>query len=229
MRTPHRTLLALPLAVAALLAGAAPAPAATVPLPLPGLCLQAGDVAIGDCPTEGPDAGDVQEPGDPDLTRRGCRNALLRPTEDNLRHIRRATVCLVNKERKKRDRKKVKAHRTLRKAAVRYADEMVEEGFFDHVSPEGSTLTSRVERTSYLRSSRIRRWYLGENLAWGTGSRATPLEIVESWMDSTSHRRNILTKRFRELGVGVVIGTPEGGPGDGATYVHVFGRRIKRG
>ena len=193
------------IATFAVLVCARSASAATVPLPLPGLCLEAGDLKVGDCPGEVGDAPgpDDARPGDRSLTRRGCKNALLVPDDDNLRHIRRATVCLVNKERTKRDRAKVKAHSTLGKAARRYADEMVEEEFFDHISPEGSTLSSRVKRTSYLRSSRIRRWYLGENLAWGTGERATPLEIVDSWMDSKGHRANILRKRFRELGVGV--------------------------
>ena len=46
-------------------------------------------------------------------------------------------------------------------------------------------------------------------------------------MESKGHRRNVLRKTYRELGVGVVLGTPEGAGGTGATYVHVFGRRIR--
>ena len=39
---------------------------------------------------------------------------------------------------------------------------------------------------------------LGENLA---GGQRTPKQVVEAWMDSPTHRANILNKDFRELGV----------------------------
>jgi uncharacterized protein YkwD len=50
-----------------------------------------------------------------------------------------------------------------------------------------------------------------------SGSLATPRAIVHAGMHS-AHRRNILQRRFRVVGVGVKRGTPVAAPGDGITY-----------
>jgi uncharacterized protein YkwD len=42
-------------------------------------------------------------------------------------------------------------------------------------------------------------------------------------MHSAGHRRNILDRSFREIGIGIAIGSPRGG--SGATYVNEFGHR----
>jgi len=64
---------------------------------------------------------------------------------------------------------------------------------------------------------------VGENIAWGSGSLATPREIERGWMRSPRHRANILSQRFREIGAGVAAGTPE--RAGGATYTTDFGTR----
>lgn len=156
---------------------------------------------------------------------RGCANARVVPAATNLASVRRATICLLNRERSSRGLRKLRVHASLSAVSRRYARQMVRDGFFDHVSPGGSTMTSRVKASSYLRSVK-RSWALGENLAWGMADLASPLAIVDAWMDSDGHRRNILDRDFREIGIGVVLGTPEGGRGgSGATYVTEFGLR----
>jgi uncharacterized protein YkwD len=42
-------------------------------------------------------------------------------------------------------------------------------------------------------------------------------------MRSPGHRRNILTRGFREIGIAIVDGAPVGGVGDAATYATEFG------
>jgi uncharacterized protein YkwD len=103
---------------------------------------------------------------------------------------------------------------------------MVRQRFFEHTSPDGGTFLSRIMRTSYLRGS-LKRWSVGENLAWGVGARATPESIVKGWMNSRLHKRNIVNARFDELGLGVALGAPRAGVGSGpaATYVNEFGMR----
>jgi uncharacterized protein YkwD len=157
-----------------------------------------------------------------------CADANLNPSEENRARLAKATLCLVNKERTKRGRVRLKANSTLARVASTYARQMVAGGFFDHVSPAGTTLVERVRRTSYLRD--VSSWSIGENLAWGTGRLGTPAETVRAWMESPGHRRNILEPRFREIGIGVKIGVPVrvNGASGGATYTHVFGRRVKR-
>jgi uncharacterized protein YkwD len=95
---------------------------------------------------------------------------------------------------------------------------MVSRGYFDH-----GNFVARIINSRYVgpRSA----WSLAENIAWGTGSLATPAQIVRGWMNSPGHRANILNGRFRDIGVGVALGAPAGGVRDGATYTTDFGRK----
>jgi hypothetical protein len=69
-------------------------------------------------------------------------------------------------------------------------------------------------------------WEIGENIAWGEGSYATPAAIVGSWMQSVYHRANILSASFAEIGIGIAPGGPVGSsPPNAATYTTNFGSR----
>lgn len=211
----------------ALAVAAAPAAAADPVLPALPVCVQTDVLpAIGSCTPAPPTDAPAEKPAKKKSSKSGCRNTALRPGKDNLDRVNRAVLCLLNRERTKRGRKKLRSHRTLSGVAERYADQMVREQFFDHVTPDGVTMLSRIKGTSYLAGD-LARWSVGENLAWGTGSLGTPKRIVRSWMASPGHRRNILDRSYREIGLGVVLGTPRD-PGAGATYVNEFGRRIRR-
>jgi len=151
----------------------------------------------------------------------GCAGATLKPTAGDAARVHHATLCLLNRQRASRGLPRLREQRSLTGAARRYARLMVRRRFFDHVSPGGSTMAERIKRTNYLDDTRG--WSLGENLAWGSRSRATPVQIVAAWMHSAGHRRNILDGGFREIGIGIALGSPTGGAG--ATYVNEFGRR----
>jgi uncharacterized protein YkwD len=153
---------------------------------------------------------------------RSCPGAGARPTATNTAQVGHATLCLLNRQRAAHGLPRLHAHPALARAARSYALLMVRQRFFDHVSPGGSTMAQRIKRTRYLRG--VRGWSLGENLAWGAGASAAPASIVRAWMRSPGHRRNILDRTFREVGIGIVPGAPTGTPG-GATYVNEFGRR----
>jgi uncharacterized protein YkwD len=150
-----------------------------------------------------------------------CANADLVPDASNIAGAKTATLCLLNAERSARGLSRLTSDGQLGKAAQRYSASMVRQRFFDHVSPSGSTLDSRVRRgTSYLRGG-VRGWSLGENIAWGAGDH-------RSWMRSSGHRRNILDRRFRHIGIGVATGAPgdvQGQPA--ATYTTDFGSRVR--
>jgi uncharacterized protein YkwD len=152
-----------------------------------------------------------------------CANEGLVPAVGNLRKVRRATLCLLNRERTSRDLVALRGNRKLRRAATRYARQMVAQDFFAHVSPTGSTFIERIRATDYLDNANG--YDVGENLAWGGGSQSTPREIVASWMLSQGHRANILKPAYREIGVGIALGVPLVDGGSGATYVNEFGRR----
>jgi uncharacterized protein YkwD len=151
-----------------------------------------------------------------------CTAADTTPTAANLDQVRHATLCLLNDQRRLHKLHPLRANARLQRGADAYSAEMVAGGFFAHVSPRGSTLVSRVRRTGYL--SRRHRVTLGENIAWGSGPLATPRLTVRAWMRSPGHRRNILTARFRDIGVGVSLGAPTPQPGPAAaTYTTDFG------
>ena len=152
-----------------------------------------------------------------------CAGAYAEPTAVNRPVVRRATLCLLNEERTQHGLGRLRPRGALKMVAERYARRMVTRSFFDHVCPEGSTFVDRIKRSNYLDAGDG--FTLGENLAWGGGPRATPERIVRAWMDSPGHRANILNGRFRDIGVGVVVGVPVAGGGQGATYVNEFGTR----
>jgi uncharacterized protein YkwD len=93
---------------------------------------------------------------------------------------------------------------------------MVRQRFFDHVSPQGSTLGQRARAAGW--SGRT----LGETLGWGAGELATPAAIVQGWMNSPPHRAILLDGDFRRIGLGVAAGSPEGLAG-AATVTADFG------
>lgn len=150
-----------------------------------------------------------------------CAGANLTPSSASAAKVRAATLCLLNRQRTLHGLRRLRAQRSLAHAATNYARLMVDKHFFDHVSPSGSTMASRIGRTAYLHHTRA--WSLGENLAWGAGSASTPAQIVNAWMHSAPHRRNILDPSFKEIGIGIALGAPTGQ--SGATYVNEFGRR----
>ena len=152
---------------------------------------------------------------------RACAGVNLTPTAASATKVRIATLCLLNRQRTLHGLRRLRAQRSLSHAATNYARLMVSKHFFDHVSPAGSTMAQRIGRTAYLHHTRA--WSLGENLAWGAGSASTPAQIVNAWMHSPGHRRNILDPSFKEIGIGVALGAPTGA--SGATYVNEFGRR----
>lgn len=141
------------------------------------------------------------------------------------RRMRQSILCLVNRERATRGLKPLRPARQLRVSAQRHTYDMRRRGYFGHVTPAGGVLYERVRRTGYLARA-SGRWTVGETLAWGAGSRGTPAGLVDALLDSPTHRRVILEGGYRELGVGLALGSPTAGmiPG-AATMTLVFGAR----
>lgn len=139
----------------------------------------------------------------------GCANETLVPSASNTAQIREATRCLINQERARMGRKPLAASPALAAPAQSFATQMVKEGFFDHVSPTGSSLLMRVKHSRYVNKRSRARYKVGENIAWGLYELATPVQIIKSWLCSPGHRDNILDRRYRDIGVGVASGAPE--------------------
>jgi uncharacterized protein YkwD len=151
-----------------------------------------------------------------------CAGADVRPAADNLHAVRAATLCLLNEQRAARGLAGLALNSRLTEASDAYSERMVREGFFAHDTPDGVGLVDRLVGAGYLGSADD--WLAGENIGWGEGRLATPRAMMDAWMDSPGHRANILEPRFREVGVGVALGSPSSGPvTTAATYTTDFG------
>ena len=133
----------------------------------------------------------------------------------------RATLCVLNAQRARHHLPGLSLNSKLSSAARRHSLAMVSGKFFSHDSADGSSFLDRIRRTGYL--SGAGSWSVGENIAYGSGDRSSPRSIGRAWMNSPPHRANILSRSFREIGIGVAYGTPVGG--GGATYTTDFGKR----
>jgi uncharacterized protein YkwD len=135
--------------------------------------------------------------------------------------IRSATVCLLNRRRASHGLRRLRRERDLRQAAQAYAEQMINGGFFGHVSAAGGGLVDRLKASGFITPDQS--WLAGENLAWGAGALGTPRAIVREWMQSPGHRANVLDPRFHHVGVGVAAGAPQPFDGAAATYAAEFG------
>jgi uncharacterized protein YkwD len=127
-----------------------------------------------------------------------------------------AVRCLLNQQRAQARLAPLASDRRLARAARRYSQAMVRQRFFDHVSPQGSTLDQRVRAARYSERT------VGETIGWGAGDLAGPAAIVQGWMSSPPHRAIIMDGRFRDVGLGIAAGSPAG-TGDATTVTANFG------
>lgn len=89
----------------------------------------------------------------------------------------------------------------LDQAAQKKAEDMLEKGYFSHNTPTGQTPWDFIKNANY---SYI---YAGENLAIGYDDSK---ELNDAWMNSLTHRENILNANFNEIGLAVVSGKYHG-------------------
>ena len=152
-----------------------------------------------------------------------CPDSTLAPDANDLPQISAAVLCLINAERTGAGLPVLALNPQLSRASQPMADRMLAEQFFSHDTPDGGTVLDRIRRTGYLPNSD--NWVVGENLAWGNGVLATPQAIVDGWMNSPGHRANILAGDYRDIGLGLALGSPIAGNSGGAIYVTDFGKR----
>jgi uncharacterized protein YkwD len=140
-----------------------------------------------------------------------------------------SVFCLINQQRATHGRGVLRPNGLLKRAAYAYATSMEAGHFFSHFGdfaghPIGSTPISRLREIGYIRSHNV--WIVGENLRWTTAENSTPAETVRAWMDSPAHRKYLLKRRFRDLGVAAIPGTPyDPAEADAITVASEYGFR----
>ncbi len=102
----------------------------------------------------------------------------------------------------------LKLSRGLSAAAAYHSQQMVSHGFFEHESRGGGAFWKRVER--FYGSRGFRSWEVGENLAYGSPDLSAS-STVRMWMNSPGHRENLLSRHWREIGLGALHVVTAGG------------------
>jgi uncharacterized YkwD family protein len=101
---------------------------------------------------------------------------------------------LVNQERRKAGLKSVVFDLSLSEVASLKSQDMADNGYFNHISP---TYGSAFDM---LRANGISYSWAGENIAVGQKS---PEQVMRDWMNSPTHKDNILMPQFERLGIGI--------------------------
>jgi uncharacterized protein YkwD len=89
----------------------------------------------------------------------------------------------------------------LSAAARQHSAEMASRGYFSHDSANGSSFDRRIAR--YYPMGMSHYWSVGENLLWSSPN-VEPDGALDMWWNSPEHRKNMLTARWREIGISAV-------------------------
>jgi uncharacterized protein YkwD len=109
-----------------------------------------------------------------------------------------AIVSELNARRSAEKLPRLKASVRLARAALAQAVSMGQLGFFSHSSADGSSPIRRIESYYHGKGAAV-----GEVMYWAEGA-ASAARAIAWWLGSSTHRPQILSPRFREVGVGAV-------------------------
>jgi uncharacterized YkwD family protein len=133
-----------------------------------------------------------QEPETPQQQSEGNENQ--NAEAGNLDERVQQVIDLTNNERKKNGLPALKPHAELSNVARIKSEDMVNKNYFSHTSPTYGSPFEMMENFGIDYST------AAENIAAG---QETPQEVVQAWMDSPGHRKNILNKSVTHIGVGI--------------------------
>ena len=123
-----------------------------------------------------------------------------------------AVLDATNAERKKEKLEPLTADPKLTESARAHAASMAKQSKLDHTLDD-KTFEDRAKAAGYKYGA------LGENIAH---NQPTPKEVVEAWMKSEGHHKNILNAEYTQIGVAVAK-NDKGEP----YWVQVFGAPLK--
>ncbi len=121
-----------------------------------------------------------------------------------------------NRKRVENGLNPLKLDSELSKAASDKAAHMVTQNYWAHIAPDGTTPWFFIKNSGY------QYLYAGENLARGFNDAS---EVVDAWMNSPSHRENLLSSNYTDIGFaetsGILTGT------ETVLVVQMFGSRYQ--
>lgn len=143
----------------------------------------------------------------------------------NTEKIESAIHQAINTRRQKNSLSPLTYDERLETIAQFHSDNMVSEGFFAHDSPSGMSMSDRYDRFNYncrvetgantyaAGAENIAYTYAGQDVRTDSGSiinhnfneTSIGRGLVNQWMNSTGHRKNILRRYWQNEGIGVTI------------------------
>ena len=110
-------------------------------------------------------------------------------------------LTLTNEERSALDLEPLQTNDKLNQAALAKAQHMLDQQYWSHSSPDG------VQPWTFIKDSGYVYKYAGENLARDFDNSQ---DMVDAWMNSPTHRENIVNPNFTQTGLAIVNGTLNG-------------------
>ncbi len=124
-------------------------------------------------------------------------------------------INLTNQKRKEAGLTQLSYSEQLTKAAQAKATDMINRDYWSHVAPDGT------QPWKFFADQGYKYKYAGENLARDFRD---PKSTVDAWMSSSSHRENLLSTRYKEIGIAVIEGDLLGH--DTTIVVQLFGTKL---
>jgi len=127
-------------------------------------------------------------------------------------------IVLTNEVRQQYNLPLVKEDLLLNKAAEEKAQDMFKNKYFSHYSPAGTSPWYWIDKSGYDY------YYAGENLAMNF---LDTEEVIKGWLNSPSHRENLLNKDYKDMGIAVVSGDFNNEGINRILVVQMFGSKAK--
>lgn len=129
--------------------------------------------------------------------------------------LERTTFDLLNQKRIEKGLQALTWNDQLANVARRHSQSMAKFDFFSHRGLDDKMVSDRADAEG------LTKWRaIGENIAFNRGYRDPVGRAVELWLDSSSHRRNLLDSNWKETAVGIAVTS------DGSYYLtQVFLKR----
>jgi hypothetical protein len=124
---------------------------------------------------------------------------------------------ITNKIRQENGVHKLTLNKDLTFAAANKANHMLSQNYWAHIAPDGTT------PWVFIRNSGYTYLYAGENLGKGF---TNSTELVNAWMASPSHRDNMLSNKYQDVGFAIAEGNLTGA--DTILVVEMFGTRYNK-
>ncbi len=124
-----------------------------------------------------------------------------------VRALEKDTFALINEERANAGLAALNWSEKIAEVARLHSNNMAENDFFSHRGLDGTMVDGRAARF------RMGEWKaIGENIAFLKGYDSPATVAVQKWLQSASHRGNLLDPRWKETAIGLAV------TGDGKYY-----------